>query len=299
MTTRKLALLAIFTLGCAQSSRNDPGQEPLNTSVAQPLILTQTTVLPGTTSVDPTTPNILFLSHNIDQRDAIVALLTRNASFLSDDGETIGASVALRSVKMPPDGILVSVGPSGAFKADHWYTLVVTQDADLQVSNGKSLEELAARSAGLWRSDFFTGSAPHIIRAQVPRGAKDGSYVHIVFSEPVKLASLDVSRLITVDGHPMGKCLLYGGACAPSMGDAMAEEIDVAPNGPLGLFKKISFAVGGSVLGSGRPVSEGVRLSMKRAGASMDARGLARIELSAPDWQSCGEGGSSCWHAHN
>jgi hypothetical protein len=144
----------MITMGCTKS----PGtQQEIAISAGaavknapdQALVLTQTSLLPGTTSVEPSAALVIFQSSSIEQRDKIVPLLARNASVLSDEGETIGISAEFASAKMPPDGMQISVTPARILKTDHWYTLNIKEDSDLQLSNGKSQLQLAARLTGM------------------------------------------------------------------------------------------------------------------------------------------------------
>jgi hypothetical protein len=300
MPTRAFIGLLLIVGGCKPATSPDQKQaiQLRYTASEQPLVLTQTSILPGTTSVDPSTATVLFLSSSMSKRDTIVSLLNRNSTFLSDDGDTLPASAELKSMKMPPDGILVSLTPTSPLKADHWYTLVVNEDSEVQVSNGQSQQALTARGTAVWKSDFFTGSAPHLVRAQMPTGIKDGSYIHVVFSEPVRLSSLIVAPFLSVDGTAMAKCILLNGNCASSLDNVMAEEFDLAPTRPLGSFNTLSFVVSGSTSGSARTVSEGAVLALTRAPATI-GRGKVQIDLPSSSWSPCENGASLCWHAHN
>ncbi len=305
MRSRSLAGGFLLAISCTQPrtptsqplATGSPGS-PSNTVADQPVVLTQSSLLPGTTAVDPSA-SVIFQSSSIGRRDSIVPLLNRNASFVSDEGETLAASATLKSFKLPPEGLAFAVTPVGGLKPDHWYTLIVTQDSDLQISNGKSPEELSARPASVWKSDFFTGSAPHLIRAMAPTGAKDGLYLHAVFSEPVRLSTLNVAQFLRVDGAPVGKCILMSGVCATSLDGVMAEEFDIAPVRPLGEFQQLSFAVSGQVAGSGRTVSEALAHTAQRTSAVVDGTGMAQVRLTKNDWSACQGGAARCWHAHN
>jgi hypothetical protein len=263
------------------------------------LTLTQTSLLPGTTAVDPSAASIILQTPDVGKRDTIINELTQNATFVSDAGETIPAVPSFRVVKMPPEGIIVSVAPHITLKPDHWYTFVLNQDNDIQLSNGKTPTDLAARTTSVWKSDFFTGSAPHIVSLQRPLGAKDGAYIHIVFSEPIALSQISVPQLLNVDGSAFGKCILQGGQCAVSLVGALAEELDLAPTGPLGQFSAMTVQVPGTLLGSSRTVSESVALSANRFTVTAGSSGTVRATIAQNEWRPCQQGASSCWQAHN
>jgi hypothetical protein len=300
-----LAAFVLLAISCQTSKIPDGDNKwvvshksALTSAAEQPLILTQTSLLPGTTSVDLSAA-VFFRTAQFGKRDILAALFARNATFLSDEGETFSASAEITSAKMPPDGVLVAVTPLGTMKEDHWYTLIIKEDADLQLSNGTSAEDLSARKPGIWKSDFFTGSAPHVIRAQTPLGAKDGSYVHVTFSEPIQISSLDISQFLSIDGRTGAKCVLLGGVCASSTKGVMTEQIDVAPLGPLGQFQTLTFAIGGTLPGSGRTASQGLPFAASRVPTIAASGGMVRISSSSKDWFACDDNASLCWQAHD
>lgn len=201
---------------------------------------------------------------------------------------------------MPPEGITVAVTPVVTLKPEHWYTFVLNQGNDIQLSNGKTLADLAARTPSVWRSDFYTGSAPHVVRVVRPLGAKDGAYVHVVFSEPVVLSQISADQFVNVDGSPIGKCMLFMGQCASSsLEGAVSEEFDLAPIGPLGQFSAMTLLVPGALKGSSRTVAQAMTLSAHRF--TVTSVGASTVVTAIPqnEWQSCQQGASSCWQAHN
>jgi hypothetical protein len=263
------------------------------------LTLVQADLLPGTTGVDAATAAVTLKTLDVSTQGTILDLLTANATFVSDDGQTLAAIPSFTAVKMPPLGITVSVTPSTGLKADHWYTFVLNQNSALQLSNGKTPADLAARTPSVWKSDFFTGSAPHLTRIQIPQGAKDGAYVHVIFSEPIALAQLAMSSLLTVDGTPVGNCIVQGGKCASSLAGAVAEEFDMVPVGPLGNFTSMTVAVPGTVRGSSRSVSEAVGFSANHFTVTTATSGVVSALIARSDWKPCQQGASLCWQAHN
>lgn len=293
--------IAVCLMGCNSKSSTRPGPVSLEPSRAlEPtLTLTQTSLLPGTTAVDPSAALILLRSSDVGKRNTIIDVLTRNASFVSDEGQILAAVPTLSMVKMPPEGMIVSVAPSVTLKPDHWYTFILKQDNDVQLSNGKTLTDLVARTTSTWKNDFFTGSAPHVIRVKTPMGAKDGAYMHVVFSEPIALAQIQASQFVSVDGAPFGKCILSAGTCASSVDGSLAEEFDLAPVGPLGNFSGMTFLVPGSLRGSGRTISEGMALAANRFFVSNGRPGIVEATIAQSEWQPCEQGASRCWQAHN
>jgi hypothetical protein len=256
-------------------------------------------LLPGTTGVDPSAALILLRTADVGKKDTIIDELTRNATFVSDDDQTIPAVASLRTTKMPPEGIAVTVTPSVTLKADHWYTFVLNQDSDVQLSNGKSPADLAARTTSVWKSDFFTGSAPHLVGIRRPLGAKDGAYIHLTLSEPVPLASIQLGALTTVDGVPIAKCIMMGGECAPSLSGAVAEEFDVLPVRALGQFVQMDVAIPGALQGHARTASGALAVAGSRIGATHEKAGMVGTTIAQSGWRACDEGASRCWQAHN
>ncbi|HTA18617.1 MAG TPA: hypothetical protein VK989_04960 [Polyangia bacterium] len=256
-------------------------------------------LLPGTTAVDPSAALILLRTLDVGQTNTIVDVLTRNATFVSDEGETLPAVPTITVAKMPPQGITVVVTPNVALKPEHWYTFVLNEDNDVQLSNGKTPADLAARTTSVWNSDFFTGSAPHVVQVVRPLGAKDGAYVHVVFSEPVALSQIPASQFVNVDGSLIGKCLLLMSGCASSLDGAVAEEFDLAPVGPLGQFSTMTLLVPGTLKGSSRTVSQAMALSAHRFAVAAGSAGTVATTIAQNQWRPCQQGASSCWQAHN
>jgi hypothetical protein len=168
----------------------------------------------------------------------------------------------------------------------------------LQVSNDRSIEDVSARPVAVWTVPFFTGSAPHVRAIETPSGAKDGSYVRVHFSEPVSLADIDPTRLLTAGGRGYGKCLLLSGTCATPTSDTVSEVVDIAPVGRMGdISTPLSVNLARTVRGSGRTVGDGADVARILArGSIVRGRDLSR-EITTASWRSCKEGASRCWTA--
>src|SRR4051794_8525663 len=113
MKPRHLLAASILAMCCTRSSTDT---QELGTSVrvvpspaARPLVLTQVSLLPGVTAVDPSAAFVVFRSDNVDRRDAIAPMLGKAATFVADTGDVLPAVATLKSVKMPPEGLFVQV----------------------------------------------------------------------------------------------------------------------------------------------------------------------------------------------
>jgi hypothetical protein len=216
--------------------------------------------------------------------------------------DAAGAEVSIQAVTLPSKtstfNTVVEVSPQAQLRQDEWYTLSVQQGADLQISNDRTIEDVAARPAGIWTVPFFTGSAPHVRAIEVPSGAKDGSYVRVHFSEPVSLADIDAARILTTGGRPYGRCLLLGGQCATSLNDTVSEVVDIAPVGRVGdMTAPLAVNLARSVRGSGRTVGEGVEAArLLVRGSTLQGRELSR-QIPPATMRACKEGASQCWTA--
>ena len=243
----------------------------------------------------------MFVSNNNPQAfDKVVKSL--DSYFKLTDAS--GADVPVRGTVLPSKtstfNQILELSPATPLRPDEWYTLTVQQGTDVQVSNDRSLEEVSSRPVAVWTIPFFTGSAPHVRAIETPGGAKDGSYVRVHFSEPVNLADIDATRLLTAGGRAYGKCLLLSGACATPPSDSVSETVDIAPVGRLGDVATpmtVTVNLPRTVRGSGRTVGDGADVArILTRGSTMRGRDLSR-EITTGSWHSCKDGASRCWTA--
>jgi hypothetical protein len=303
MTTRAFFLsLVVVSVGACERSPSSGTQNQAPTpapAALQPLVLAQTSLLPGTTAVDPGRAAVMFVSNANPPALAKVMAAVDSYFKLTD---AAGAEVSVHAVTLPSKtstfNTVVEISPGAQLRPDEWYTLSVQQGADLQVSNDRAIEEVAARPVGVWTIPFFTGSAPHVRALEVPVGAKDGSYVRVHFSEPVRLEDIDSARILTAGGRAYGKCVLLGGACATSLNDTLAEVVDISPAGRLSdMSGPLAVNLGRTIRGSGRTVGEGVDAARLLArGSTLQGREVSR-EIATASLRSCNDGASRCWSA--
>jgi hypothetical protein len=129
-----------------------------------------------------------------------------------------------------------------------------------------------------------------------PLGEKDGSYVHVVFSEPVVLAQLDAQKLVQMNGRGYGKCIMFNGICGTFNKDAVADTVDILLSMPLPKAgDQLVVGLDSDLRGASRTVTEGVAVAA--IGLSRQRTGMLTARLQN-QWRPCQDGASSCWFAY-
>jgi hypothetical protein len=183
-------------------------------SAAAPVFLVQTSMAAGTTSTG-TSPGISF--EIVEPADGEWADLDPDAlrgrtSFVGRDGSLVATQVT----RTEPDTLqnygspyVYTVAPATPLAENAWYALHVRVDDSLQVQgNGPS--------AGDYRTDFFTGSAPHAIRIERSLKAPE---VDIYFSEPVDISTISPSGFFHF-ATGASTCFEISGGCVASLSSA-------------------------------------------------------------------------------
>src|SRR5262245_237459 len=118
-------------LGCARehsTSELEPpglqGAQSPHGSDDGPMLLAQTSLLPGTTAVDPSAARVLLVTHN--QRSHVEAMLDElgaRSVFITEAGQRIPTSSEIVSLKGESvAGIVIGLRPRSELETDHWYT---------------------------------------------------------------------------------------------------------------------------------------------------------------------------------
>lgn len=309
---RKTSLLSLIvasaacnvTPPAAQSSPQGASPAIQASSAGQfPLVLAQTSLHPGTTSVDPSAASIMFANSN-SQPIADPSALAGHFTLSDDAGNPVAIHLQLIPSKGPVTSPILVVSPDAALQQDRWYVLRVQQDGDLQISNDRLASDIAARAAGTWSSSFFTGSAPRIRAILRPTGAKDGAYVRLMLSEPVRLEDLDPATLVSFGARRGASCILQNGKCASTLKDVVADIVDIAPMAPFGATPgTLRVSLGANVRGAGRTVGEALAPALAPALTRKGLPSLAAdhwaLDIASNKWNPCHEGAAMCWSAQS
>lgn len=117
---------------------------------------------------------------------------------------SVPLSVEILDPKDPGSPLLdVVVRLSAPLLADQWYEISVDSTA---------LAFVDGANDGTWSAQFFTGSAPRILRASL--SAKE-NMLHLFFSESVDVATVPQS-VLRVNGASVSQCVVVGGNCVGS-----------------------------------------------------------------------------------
>ncbi len=247
---------------------------------ASTAIALQTRVVHGETNSDGTERFLLPLQ---PEAAAIVQALGQRAHYVAKDGSTIPASVNVEYGKTPADSN-VAVTPLRALAPDTWYWLVVATDARLTILDPD------VPGGAQWSTHFFTGSAPHVIRIEVPGKGKAPDPVSLTFSEAVDLTTIDGTKAVQADGKNVGRCVLRGTQCwagsTPWPSNTADLRVDLAA-----LPGILTIRVAGSTQGSGRTVGEGRAFTQEK---DPNGDGIA-VQLPTNTLTPVSSGGSSFW----
>jgi hypothetical protein len=122
------------------------------------------------------------------------------------------------------------------------------------------------------------------------KGTSAGPWT-IYFSEPVDLATLEASKLLTVNGKSFGGCIHLNGTCGPAPKVRM-DVIDFLPNGspppPGSPGTSVEISINAGAEGSPRTVQDGAVVSQEQV-----ANGKLAGATSA--WFDCQQGTAKCW----
>lgn len=262
------------------------------------LIVTQATVLPGSTSVAPMVGFVFlapgFALSKSDPSDSFekrISLVAQRARFLDDSGAAVPAEVSAQPSNGPDPKTLV-IRPKEQLEARRWYALEILQDESVQVwAESEPLPTTPVTTP--YRSHFFTGSAPRVRKVELPKGAKSADTVRIEFSESIDVATLSVGDLVQYGGKAVSKCILLNGVCSGSSTQTAVDSVvvmlsAVVPDNP----ETLRIALSGAAKGAGSSVEEGTQV----AGGHLTA-GALLANVGPADWRSCSAGAARCWTA--
>lgn len=182
--------------------------------------------------------------------DTVRQIVEARASFVDAKG-TKHAAIAEQEINQTPAESRLVVRSADVLQADQWYWLVITTDHELKVED----PDLAHK--GDWSTHFFTGSAPRIIRLEIP--GKAGGYVAVTFSEPIGLETVDPKQLVSGAGAS-SQCLLKGTSCWAGSGP-WKSDIAFVNVGKATLAGELTLGLAGGVVGLSRTAAEGASFS--------------------------------------
>jgi hypothetical protein len=162
--------------------------------------------------------------------------------------------------------------------------LVVDFDEKLRIQDADLPE---APTAASWSSHFFTGSAPHFVRIEIPTGEKAGTPAHVTFSEPINLGDLTGEPVMFDGTKPISACVRRGAECFQGemwMSESASISLTVSQ-----LPATLTLVLPGKVMGSGRKVSESRHVTSQ---VDPHADGL-RLSVAHADFKA--EPGVSLW----
>lgn len=222
----------------------------------------------GQTSSDGTVRFHIALSASVDEQ---IALLKEHSFYRAADGVKIDATTTYGEGRSLADTALV-VRPLTELLSDKWYWLVVpTTDA-------LGIQERGYTPPDEWSLHFFTGSAPHLILANVP---DDGGPWSLTFSEPLDISSYASNGAIAVGETAMSFCVMRGVECytnGPWVSEVMAIRFDVAPGPTPVTSVKVPGAMSAGMAGS-RSVSEGREAMGLPAGDALTNVDFTKVPL--------------------
>jgi hypothetical protein len=244
-------------------------------------VVLQTRVRHGETKSDGTAR---FARPATSDIETAVSVLQQHARYIGADGSSTPATVSFEPGMTPADSNLVAT-PAAALPSDRWYWLIVNVDQSLSI-----LDPDVTSQSNQWSTHFFTGSAPHIIRVEVPASDKPPSSVMLTFSEQVDLSSIDAGRMIAADGKGLSACVLRGAECWASNRAWLSTMADVS----MGLSRlptALTLRLTGRVVGSGRSVA-----SARSFTRQIDPQGDGTVlPLTTRDLSPTPGGGSLFW----
>ncbi len=290
-------------LGSCAADRDDASTPPAPLPASQnaesgeaPLLVVQSNTHPGSTNVEPTA-GILFAAKGFtpskydpsDSFERRLDQLSKRTRFLGSAGGAVSALVVPESTQ-GPDAKTFSVRPSAPLNANQWYILEILQDGTVQVLGDS--EQQASPSSLPYRSHFFTGSAPRFRRAELTRG-KPADAIRIEFSEPIDIATLNVTALVEHAGKAVSTCIQLNGSCSTALPSAILGAVEVRltaaiPENP----EAIRLSLPASAKGQSHSVAEGVA----SAGGELTADALL-TQIGSWEWRSCQKGAARCWQA--
>ncbi len=296
MHTKNVSAIVLFAMlgtgGCGHGSSasgqsNDESlgrvRERLVTSEPAPIttVLLQTRVRHGETSSDGTERFALPL---VPDDETVLNALQKRARYVDKDGNAIPAVAKVERGMTPADSNLI-VSPGAVLSTNSWYWLVVAIDQDLSIAD----PDMPSVS-GQWSTHFFTGSAPHVIRVEVPAADKPLSAVTLTFSEQVDLTGIDATTAIVADGRKASGCVLRGTKCRADKNAWLSTMVDISVD-IARLPAALAIHLPGGVAGAGRSVAASGAFT-----AQSDAQGGGlQLALTASDFSPAPGAGSLFW----
>lgn len=283
---RYLLLLVTTMLGCegtvAEPSHSRPGgtgvwEGQLPRSADRSFRLTPVGITPGQSNV-PTSGLMPFGYTGV--LGATTRSLIESQAYLVSSG---GLKTSIKVVVVPParasDRPSLQLEAAMPLAADTWHWLIVEQTAELRVAGAEKQQA--------WKTHFFTGSAPRVVRLRAST-AKNPDIVNVTFSEPVNAATLSASTLF-VGAGTSGTCVLRGAACMDQSQPFLTHSVDVRLSAKFAPTDA-TVILAGSVAGSGRSVAAAAGLT-----GDPYSGGSATLAVAASAWLGCGDSTTYCW----
>lgn len=290
------AFISAMVLSC-QEAPPDPGSTQLAPAAKTPKSNTGTIRIfpssfwPGKSNV-PTTARLAFaMERTSGEPQNHAPLLASNAIFRSEAaGKKVSAKVEASEEKGNPSLAFFYFEPLEELQPDTWYFLELSQSSGVQVLDGDG-----APTVGTWSQPFFTGSAPQISRIEV---IQKSAQVRVEFSEPIEAKDLTASKVLSVGGGALAKCLYWAGECTSALGadGPILRELVFQLSGPAGApgaSPSIEVVLPAGVKGSPRTIGEGKDIAA--TSWTPTPAGELRFSSAGGKWSSCQQGAAECW----
>lgn len=286
-------IVSVVSLALGCTGRQSPQTEPVAAPVvidlpgarpSAPLMLGQSSTLPGTTNVD-VMPHVMFeiiqgvhsVTHELDVRD-----LSARASFVDSRGRVITA----RATKVEAQRDPLSSGtspqlefvPTQELDKDQWYWFLFKEARDVRILD-------PSRYGDLFASHFFTGSAPRIIGVEA---SLKSPTMRLTFSEPVDVSSLGAPEAMRFANGTAGACIHLNGACRrDDISAALMTFVNVSVSAALddAVKGELVLDLAPGLKGASRTAGEGAKV----------AASAIRQVIPAAGWVSCSDGFERCW----